>query len=107
MQQLQSQHPSMTDLTIVIRFGRSRYSCQQQILISFQEVLSLSLREPNSALQDASLRRKKMATLEKKLVRFLLGLATEDDDFCKLFNRPLGEDVAKSAAVLLPDVYST
>jgi hypothetical protein len=81
----------MTDFIILIRFGQSRYSCRQQILISFQDVLSLSLREPDSALQDANVRSKKMALLEKKLVRYLLALASEDDDFHKLLNRPIGE----------------
>jgi hypothetical protein len=77
------------DFSILIRFGQSRYSCRQQILVSFQDINSLSVREP--PLQDASVRRKKMATMEKKLVRFLLGLAIEDDDFNKLLNTSIGE----------------
>lgn len=79
----------MDDFTILIRFGQSRYSCRQQILVSFQDISSLSVREP--PLQDASVRRKKMATMENKLVRFLLGLASEDDDFNKLLNTSIGE----------------
>lgn len=84
--------PLETDFTILIRFGQSRYSCRQQILITLQGVSLLSLRDP--PLQDATIRRKKIATMEKRMVRFLLGLASEDDDFNKLLNTPLGEHQA-------------
>lgn len=83
------EYPEQKDLSILIRFGQSRLSCRQQVIISLYNVLSLAPRE--SALQDSKIRRQKLATLERKLVRFLLGFTNEDEEFAKIIGSPLGE----------------
>jgi hypothetical protein len=83
------QYPNLDSFTVLLRFGRTRLSPRLQIFISLEGILSLPSQEP--ALQDSKLRRQKMATLERKLVRFLLGLSVENGDFAAVLNRPLGK----------------